>query len=398
MSEREAISRGTRATASGERALDRRGLTAAYYVGFVALGLFAGALGPTLPGLAAHARVSLGAASLLLTAHGLGYAAGSLVAGRVYDRVLGHRVMAAALLTMFAAIALLPALPWLGGLTAVVMVVAVAGGFLDVGANTLLIWAYRAKVAPAMNGLHLFFGVGSLVSPLIVAQAIALAGDSRLTYWVLAPLMLPSALWLLRLRSPAALPTDDSVTGRVNWLLVGLLAAFNVFAVGAESSFAGWVYTYSTMLGLASVVGGAYLTSAFWAAFTVSRLLGVPAAARWTPAQMLCACVPVCLAGVLVIVAWPGSVVALWGGTLVFGLGIGPLFPAIFSLAGQATRVTGQVSSVIFVGTSVGMMSIPWVIGQLLEPVGPRAAMWVIASCVVVAFGLLMAVLRVAHK
>jgi len=155
---------------------DRRALVAAYYAGFVALGLFAGALGPTLPGLAAQTRARLSEVSLVLTAHGLGYALGSLLAGRAYDRLAGHRVMAGALLTMFAAIALVPLVPWLWVLAGVILLVAVAEGFLDVGANTLLVWALGAGVGPAMNGLHLFFGLGSLIAPLIVARMIVLSG------------------------------------------------------------------------------------------------------------------------------------------------------------------------------------------------------------------------------
>jgi MFS transporter, FHS family, Na+ dependent glucose transporter 1 len=380
------------------QAPSRRALAAAYYLSFVSLGLFAGALGPTLPSLATQTRVRLSEISLLLTDHGLGYAAGSLLAGRVYDRIAGHKLMAGALGAMCLAIALLPVLPWLWVLTAAVLVVAVAGGFLDVGANTLLIWAYRTEVAPAMNGLHLFFGVGSLIGPLIVAQVILWSGDSRLTYWVLAPLMIPAAGWLLRLRSPAAPPTDGTLTGSVDWLLVALLALFNLFSVGAESSFANWVYSYSTALAMVSKTGGAYLTSTFWAAFTVSRGLGVAAAMRWTPRQMLLVCLPGALLGVLAVMLLPGSSAVLWAGTVVFGLGLGPLFPAVFSLAGQTTRVTGQVTSAIFVGGSLGMMTIPWVIGQLFEPVGPRAAMVTVTLSLAAALAVLAAVLNRAQR
>lgn len=357
----------------------RRTLVAAYYTGFVALGLFAGALGPTLPGLAAQTHARLSEVSLVLTAHGLGYLLGSLLAGRVYDRVVGHRVMAGALLTMFATIALVPFVPWLWVLAGVVLLVAMAEGFLDVGTNTLLVWAFRADVAPAMNGLHLFFGLGSLLAPLIVARMIVLSGDSRLTYLALAPLMLPPAIWLLRLRSPTAPPQDDTATGHVDWRLIALLGLFVLFAVGAEGSFGSWIYTYSTALGLADTLGGAYLTSTYWATFTLGRLLGVAAALRWKPGQILLACMPVGLLSVLAMILWPMSPAVLWAGAVIFGLAIGPVFPAVISLAGRATRLTGQATSIIFVGMSLGMMSMPWVIGQLFDPLGPRATTLMIA-------------------
>ncbi len=56
---------------------------------------------------------------------------------------------------------------------------------------------------------------------------------------------------------------------------------FLFFYVGAEITFGGWVYTYAVTLKLASAAGAAYLTSAFWLAFTVGRLISIPAATRF---------------------------------------------------------------------------------------------------------------------
>ena len=49
-------------------------LTAAYFVAFIALGLTAGSLGPTLPALAEQTHVGLSAISYLFTARSLGFA------------------------------------------------------------------------------------------------------------------------------------------------------------------------------------------------------------------------------------------------------------------------------------------------------------------------------------
>jgi len=383
------------ATAALSGSENRRALAAAYYVAFAALGLLAGGLGPTLPGLATQASVGLGQISILLTAYGLGYATGSLLSGRVYDRVSGHRIMAAALFLMAAGIAALPVLGLLWLLTAVVFVVAAAAGGLDVGGNTLLIWAYGRQVSGVMNGLHLFFGIGALLAPFVVAQVILLTGRSPLTYLVLAPLMLPAALWLLRLRSPASPPATDTITGRIDWLLVALFALFNIVSVGAESTYGNWIFTYGTRLGLVTEAGGAYLTSVFWGAFSLGRLAAVFASARFSPAQIMLVCVPGAAAGALLILAFPASVFALWLGTAVFGFAFGPIFPAVLAQLGQSTRVTGLVSSVIFLGSSLGMMSVPWVVGQLIEPAGPAVVMLTaFATTTLAIFVLVAALLR----
>ncbi|MGD8903377.1 MAG: hypothetical protein PVI67_07415, partial [Anaerolineae bacterium] len=40
--------------------------------------------------------------------------------------------------------------------------------------------------------------------------------------------------------------------------------------------------------------------------------------------------------------------------------------------------ITGQVTGWFLVAASIGAMSIPWLIGQLFEPLGPPSVMWVI--------------------
>ena len=72
--------------------------TIGYYAAFVALGLASASLGPTLPGLALHTQSRLAQISSLFAARSLGYLVGSLLGGRLYDRIPGHPVMALAAL------------------------------------------------------------------------------------------------------------------------------------------------------------------------------------------------------------------------------------------------------------------------------------------------------------
>jgi len=61
--------------------------TVSYYVAFVALGMVAAAVGPTLPDLAENTRTRLSEISVIFTTHSLGYLIGSFQGGRLYDRV-----------------------------------------------------------------------------------------------------------------------------------------------------------------------------------------------------------------------------------------------------------------------------------------------------------------------
>ncbi|NJN94713.1 MAG: MFS transporter [Anaerolineales bacterium] len=148
----------------------RSSKTAAYYLAFVALGLTSATLGPTLPNLAEHTRSNLREISYLFTARSLGYLIGSFLGGRLFDRKPGHPVMALMLVGMVAALVVIPLIPALWLLIAVMLFLGLVEGAVDVGGNTLLVWVHRHRVGPYMNGLHFFFGVGAFLSPLIVAQ------------------------------------------------------------------------------------------------------------------------------------------------------------------------------------------------------------------------------------
>jgi FHS family Na+ dependent glucose MFS transporter 1 len=350
--------------------------TLGYYAAFVALGLVTASLGPTLPDLAANTRTHLSEISFLFTARSLGYLLGSFQGGRLYDRVAGHPVMAAVLVVMAVAMALVPLIPLLWALTAVLLILGVAEGTLDVGGNTLLVWVHRRQVGPFMNGLHFFFGVGSFLSPIIVAQAVLIGGSVAWAYWTVSLLTLPVVVWLLRLPSPTAQKAaQDRPVGQVNRLLVGPIAAFFFLYVGAEVSFGGWIFTYAVTLDLTGEATAAYLTSAFWAALTVGRLLAIPIAVRLKPRTILLGDLLACLVSVGAILIWPDSKAAAWLGAIGLGLSMASIFPTTLSLAERHMTITGRITGWFFVGASAGGMSVPWIIGQLFESIGPRVMM-----------------------
>jgi FHS family Na+ dependent glucose MFS transporter 1 len=385
--------------------------TIGYCAAYIGLGLSTAILGPTLPGLAERTQSQLGEVSLLFTAVSVGYLAGSLRGGWLYDRVRGHPVMAAGLLLMAVTLAAAPVIPnrWL--LAVLVLLLGGAEGAVDVGGNVLLVWVYGRRVGPYMNALHFFFGVGAFLSPIVVAQAVQWSGDIAPAYWVLALFMLPTALWLLRLPSPttqaratgaspadaiggvpspADVPARPSGPGTPRRVLLVLIVLLFFLYVGAEASFGGWIYTYALALDLSGKAAAAYLTSAFWGALTLGRLLAIPIAARFRPVSILLADLGGCLVSLGILLLWPNSV-ATWLGTVGLGLSMASIFPTLLSLAERRMHINGQVTGWFLAGSGLGGMGLPWFIGQLFESVGPRSTMAVIAVDLLVAVGILAA-------
>jgi FHS family Na+ dependent glucose MFS transporter 1 len=214
---------------------------------------------------------------------------------------------------MVLALSLVPLIPMLWLLAIVLLFIGAGEGMLDVGGNTLIVWLHGKKVGPFMNGLHFFFGIGAFLSPILVAQMILLNGGIAGAYWLFALLVFPVALWVLRLPSPSAPKADhlEKTVPRMNYALLWTIVVFMVLYVGAEVSYGSWIYTYGLAKGFSEVIA-AYLTAVFWGAFTLSRLVSIPVAARVRPRYLLIGNFIGALLSLGLIFLWPESSLLLW--------------------------------------------------------------------------------------
>lgn len=357
--------------------------TILYYISYAGLGLSVGVFGPSLLRLAGNTGTTIRQVSAMFFFHSLGYMLGAVIGGRSYDRFAGHPIMSLMLVCMAITLAVTPLISVLWLLIFVMLLLGVAQGGLDVGGNALLLWTYGSKVGPYMNGLHLFFGVGAFLAPVLVAQSIS-AGDSlNLAYWGMAALMLIPAVGLLFMRSPsqAEEATDSAKSGgRSNVLLLGMVAAFLMFYIGMEHAITGWISTYATTSNLLTEISAAYTTSLFWGTFTLGRVLSIPIAMKLRPRQVLTIDLLGCFAGILVLLLWPGSATALQISLAVTGFFAAPLFPTIITFTENRMPLSGKTTSLFFVGASIGGMFFPWLIGQCYAGVGPRMVPMTIAA------------------
>ena len=370
--------------------------TFGYYFLFICLGLDAAILGPTLPALAAQTASRLGQMGLLFLVGAIGYTLGTMIGGRVFDRVRGHPVLGIAQLFAAVLIFFIPLAPWFWLLLVILVCKGFAEGFINTGANALLVWTHGEKVGPFMNGLHFFFGLGAFLSPLLVAQVVGVAGGYRWAFWALAAFAALVGLRILSMPgSPQPVQAKSSekiqtAHNPVPYALVISAMLFLFFYVGAEITFGGWIYTYAVTLKLASVAGAAYLTSAFWLAFTVGRLISIPAATRFTPRQVILAALISCMAVLTLGILLSGSSIVLWMMAIGLGFCMAPIWPTGFTLAGQSISMTGKITGVILLGDSFGGMVLPTLMGKVIEGSSPRAMIYLVFGSLVLnllAFG-----------
>ena len=378
--------------------------TFGYYFLFICLGLSSAITGPTLPALAAQTHTGLAGMGLVFLAGAIGYTIGTFVSGRVFDRLHGHPIMGLAEMFVAVMLFLVPFTPWFRVLLVIVVCQGFACGFINTGANILLVWTHGDKVSPFMNGLHFSFGLGAFLSPLLVAQVININSGYRLAYWILSAFTLLVGLRMLTLKGspqPTHVKNQETVrpaSGPIPYPLLVSAMLFLFFYVGAEITFGGWIYTYAVTLNLASVAGAAYLTSAFWLAFTIGRLISIPAATRFKPRQVILAASLSCLAILALGIVFSGSSSALWLMAIGLGFCMAPIWPTGFTLAGQSMVLTGNLAAIILLGDSFGGMVLPTLVGKVIEGSSAHVMVWLVFASLILNLLAFAGMLRLRPK
>src|SRR5262249_43200594 len=137
--------------------------------------------------------------------------------------------------------------------------------------------------------------------------------------------------------------------------------------IGAEVSYGNWIYSYVLKMNLGDENKAAYLSSIFWGALTAGRLLAVPVAGGLRPRTILLADLIGCFLSISIAILWSTSIVAITIASLCIGLSMASIYPTAVTFAERRVQMTGQVTSFLLLGGSVGGMLVPLLIGRLFE-------------------------------
>ncbi len=364
-------------------ATPRTTLLVAWLAIFV-IGLLSGALGPLLPILAARLAIPVEAVGSIFPAIFIGALAAQLSGGLVSERIGLRRlaILGAALLGLGClGVALGPTLPLI---LAAAFLFGLGQGATDVSANVLVAAVFpRERVVSAVNLLHVAFGAGAMLAPVIASAAVASWGTPMPALWLAAALGGATVLLGLRLLLDAPGAHGDggpAAAGLYRTPALWLLALIMFLYVGGEMGAGGWTPRYlerTSDLGAGPI---ALVVSAYWAALTVGRLAGAVLGARMSASRLLLLSVVGSLVGAAIVPLGGGQVAATVAGTLILGVAYGPVFPTAVVLATErfpaaASRAVGVLVSV----ASMGGMVLPPLQGVLLERVSPLASVLLVA-------------------
>src|SRR4029077_13435919 len=280
-----------------------------------------------------------------------------LVSMRALQRVSSRAFTLGALTCLgvgCASVALAPSWP---AFLASVFVLGVGWGALDIGCNQLVAHSEGVRRTAVLNALNGTFAVGAVAGPILVSTV----GRTHLTLLDGGAAVVAFALWPLVSGVSGRLPFTPSRTAHSSLFLLGIFMVGFALYVGMEAGIGGWMPSDLESVGLQSVAA-ATLTSGFWLALAVGRLLAALVPARVPEAAIVIAGSAVAAIALLSALIPSAAPVAY----IVAGLAIAPIFPTGIVWLAKLRPSDSRATSWLFPASMVGGAIIPGGIGAVI--------------------------------
>ena len=349
---------------------------------FLLMGVLGAAYGPLLEHLVRRFGISLAEAGGVFSAHFAGALIGVLISMWGMERVTGRTAIWVALGCLAAGCAGVALAPSWPAFIAGVFVVGLGFGGLDLGLNQLVAHSEGPRRSAVLNALNSAYGFGSVAGPILISRlgqdhVTALYGGAAL----LAVVLIPAGVGI-RGRLPVA-PRNSgrgqATVYRGGGVLIAIfLVAFAVY-VGVETGVGGWMPSHLESVGIRSL-DAASITSGFWLAIAIGRLLAALIPERISPPAVVIS--GSALAAVALLVALNGDAAPF--AYIAAGLAIAPVFPTALVWLAKLRPGDSRATSWMFPAIMVGGGSIPPAIGVAIAWVGIGWAPAVLSAVAVV--------------
>ncbi|HEU4408499.1 MAG TPA: MFS transporter [Polyangiaceae bacterium] len=344
------------------------------YAGFVSLGLPDTVLGAAWPAVRTDLGLRVDTAGSVVLVTTAGVVLSSMLSGRVRGRWGTAAVLVAS--TLLAALGLLTsaAAPSFAYLLLAAVSAGLGGGAIDACLND---YVARHHSARHMSWLHASWGIGASLAPAVVSGVLASGASWRVAYGSLGAVesLLALAFWATRRSwggdaAGAEAHAGPAAGAGSRWPQRASVLLFFCYG-GLEAGVGLWAATLLTETRGTSraLAGGA--VALYWGALCAGRFVIGARADAWGPARVLRVSARAA-PGCAVLLAAPGTPTWLWVAALAcLGASLASIYPLTMHdtprrFGPEGARLVGyQVAA-----TSLGVASLPWLIGAIAASVG----------------------------
>jgi fucose permease len=353
------------------------------FFAFALVGLGGGANGVLLPSLSSFYHVDNSVLGLLFFSSTLGYLISAFCSGFAIE-ALGYRwtLILGAIMSLLSSFAFSLQPPFVI-LLVMRLLMGVGAGILETALNAYITTLPRRT--SVLNNLHAFFGVGALVGPLLATGILALSLGWNWVYVVLTGLsgllliglvlFFPhkQALTSVQLQENKGQGIGKMLVAAFRMRIIWMATLFLLFYVGVETNPGNWGYSFLTEWRHEGTLFAGWVVSGYWLGLTLGRFtqprifehFGLGSVA------LLQACMLEAIIGIVLTWLVPSAFMEAFG-LLLFGYGLGPIYPTIVALMPNLVPERMVSSAIGFlISLSIpGIAVFPWIAGILAQDLG----------------------------
>ena len=376
-------------------ASSRRALFVCACLGMLTFGIVLTTLGAVLPSIIERFGIDKAQAGALFLLMTLGILAASLIFGPLVDRYGYKGILLTATVLIFAGLEGIAFAPSLGLLSFAIVVIGFGGGIINGGTNALVADISSGERGAKLNLLGVFFGVGAVGVPFVLATFAGRFSQSALIaavgVLVLVPLGVVAGTEFPGPKQAQGFPIA-AAGGLLKDPLLLLMGLMLFLESGIEITVGGWTSTF-VKEELAVAAGEALvLLSLYWLGMMLARIALGRILRRALHFSVLYACLAIALAGAAILLTTHDVTIAAVG-VFLLGVGFAAMFPTLLGFIGDRyATLSGTAFSLAIAMALSGGMLLPYVTGVLGGKYGMRGSL-VIVPVALVMQGLLLGIL-----
>lgn len=352
-------------------------------------------LGAVLPTVIERFGIDKAQAGSLFLLMTFGILAGSLVFGPMVDRYGYKGMLLLAIVLIFAGlegIAFAPSIPLL---RVAIAVIGFGGGIVNGGTNALVADISLEGKGASLNLLGVFFGIGAVGVPFVLATMGARFESSALVAGVGALVLIP---FLFIASNPFPAPKHPqgfpiAAAGRLVHDPLLILMGFMLFLEsGMEIMVGGWTSTFVNEVLKVTPRTALIVLSLYWLGMMLARLVLGTLLRNVQPVRVLYSCIAIGLVAAVMLLTTGNFLVACFG-VFFLGVGFAAAVPTILGFVGDRyAELSGTAFSLVIAMALCGGMLLPWLAGIVGGSYGMRAS-FVIVPVALVILGTLLSIL-----
>ena len=352
-------------------------------------------LGAVLPSVIERFGIDKAQAGSLFLLMTFGILAGSLVFGPMVDRYGYKGMLMLATILILAGLEGIAFAPSMAMLRASIALIGFGGGIVNGGTNALVADISSEGKTANLNLLGVFFGIGAVGVPFLLAT---LSGSfthkaliATVGALVVIPMVLIAATAFPDPKQPQGFPI--AAAGKLAkdplLLLMGLMLFLES---GMEITVGGWTSTFVNEELKVPAQRALIILSLYWLGMMLARLVLGTILKSASPVRVMFTCIAVGLAGALMLLATNSVTVAAFG-VFMLGVGFAATFPTVLGFVGERyAELSGTAFSLTIAMALCGGMLLPWLAGVLGGQYGMRGS-FTIVPVALIALAALLAIL-----